>query len=302
MSPRNSIVFVDSLTKKFGELTAVNGIQFAIKPGEIVGFVGPNGAGKTTTISILLGFLKSTSGSVQLFGDPVSPSTAHTHHIQMGYVAGDMSLLTNLTGKQYLTHMASLTRANDARQKELIDALDPVLNKKLKMLSRGNKQKIALIAALQHRPKLLVLDEPTSGLDPLMQEVFLKLIKDEAREGATVFMSSHILAEVTSICSRVLFMKRGSIILDSSVSDIEAQAGKEISITADKKTLVGLLKTHPAGLINPKQRGSTVTFMYTGSINAILVWLASHKVRDIQIQDRDLESIFRDMYKEDNIS
>ena len=194
--------------------------------------------------------------------------------------------------------MAALTRANAARQKELIEALDPVLGKKLKTLSRGNKQKIALIAALQHSPKLLVLDEPTSGLDPLMQEVFLHLIKNEANEGATIFMSSHILTEVTSICSRVLFMKKGQIVLDSSVADIEAQAGKAISITADRKTLVGLLKTHPAGLINPKQHGSTVTFMYQGPINPVMVWLASHKLRDVQIHDRDLDSIFHDMYKE----
>ncbi len=299
MSPRNSIIFVDSLTKKFGSLTAVDTISFSVKPGEIVGFVGPNGAGKTTTISTLLGFIGVTSGTVTLFGDTVTPANSHVHHIQMGYVAGDMSLLTNLTGKQYLSHMAALTRANSARQKELITALEPVLDKKIKMLSRGNKQKIALIAALQHRPKLLILDEPTSGLDPLMQEIFLKLIKAEAREGATIFMSSHILTEVTSICSRVLFMKHGKIILDSSVTDIEAQAGKEIAITADRKTLVGLLKTHPAGLINPKQRGSTVTFMYQGPINSITVWLASHKLRDVRINDRDLESIFHDMYKED---
>lgn len=298
MSPRNSIIYVDKLVKKFGSLTAVNEVSFAVKPGEIVGFVGPNGAGKTTTIASLMGFIGTTSGTVRLFGDEVTPARAHSHHAQIAYTAGDMSLLNNLTGRQYLTHMAALTRPNKTRQQELIDALDPVLDKKIKTLSRGNKQKIALVAALQHHPKLLILDEPTSGLDPLMQEVFLRLIKAEAREGATVFMSSHILTEVTTICSRVMFMKHGSIILDSSVADIESQAGKEVLITADKKTLVALLKTHPAGLHSPKQSGRTVRFMYRGPINAVTVWLASHKLSDVQIRDRDLDSIFHDMYKE----
>lgn len=299
MTPRSSIIFVDKLTKKFGSLTAVDAMTLTISPGEIVGFVGPNGAGKTTTISLMMGYLRATSGSVTLFGDKVTPSSAHAHHMQIGYTAGDMSLLNNLTGRQYLTHMAALTRPNAIRQKELIELMNPVLDKRLKSLSRGNKQKIALIAALQHQPKLLLLDEPTTGLDPLMQETMLKLIKKEAASGATVFMSSHILSEVTTICSRVIFMKRGKIILDSSVAGVENQAGKEISITADKKTLVGLLKTHPAGLINPKQRGATITFTYRGAINPIMKWLASHTVKDVAIRDRDFDSIFHDMYKDD---
>lgn len=299
MTPRSSIIFVDNLTKKFGDLTAVDGISLTVTPGEIVGFVGPNGAGKTTTISLMMGYLHASSGSVTLFGDRVAPSSAHAHHMQIGYTAGDMSLLNNLTGRQYLAHMAALTRPNALRQKELIELIKPVLDKRLKSLSRGNKQKIALIAALQHQPKLLLLDEPTTGLDPLMQETMLKLIKKEAAGGATVFMSSHILSEVTTICSRVIFMKRGKIILDSSVAEVEMQAGKEISITADKKTLVALLKTHPAGLINPKQRGLTITFLYRGAINPIVKWLASHNVKDIAIRDRDFDSIFHDMYKDD---
>ena len=299
MTPRSSIIFVDKLTKKFGDLTAVDGISLTVTPGEIVGFVGPNGAGKTTTISLMMGYLHATSGSVTLFGDKVTPSSAHAHHMQIGYTAGDMSLLNNLTGRQYLAHMAALTRPNALRQKELIELIKPVLDKRLKSLSRGNKQKIALIAALQHQPKLLLLDEPTTGLDPLMQETMLQLVKKEAAAGATVFMSSHILSEVTTICSRVIFMKRGKIILDSSVAEVEMQAGKEIDITADKKTLVALLKTHPAGLINPKQRGLTITFLYRGAINPIVKWLASHNVKDIAIRDRDFDSIFHDMYKDD---
>lgn len=297
MSPRSSVIFVDGLTKKFGQLAAVDNISFSVVPGEIVGFVGPNGAGKTTTISLLMGYLRATGGSIRLFGDSVVPERAHTHHVQIGYAAGDMSLPGSLTGRQFLAHVAALSRPNLARQQDLVKLIRPILNKKIKNLSRGNRQKIALIAALQHHPKLLILDEPTSGLDPLMQETFLKLIKHEAVNGSTVFMSSHILSEVTSICHRVIFMKQGKIILNSTVGEIEAQAGKEISITADRKTLVAMMKKHPKGLVNPSQHGLTVTFLYRGTIKLVTAWLASHPVKDISIRDRNFDSIFHDMYR-----
>ncbi len=302
MSPRNSIISLESVTKAYGSLHAVDDISLTVRPGEIVGFVGPNGAGKSTTIGLLMGFGRATRGDVRLFGDVVRPQNAERHHAQVGYIAGDMALPGSLTGRQYLAHMAALTRPNTVRQQELIDQIHPVLDGPIKQLSRGNKQKIAMIAALQHQPKLLLLDEPTSGLDPLMQETFLKLIAREAKGGSTVFMSSHILSEVLLVCERVLFMKRGRIILDSSIKDIEAQGGKEIAITADKKTLVALLRTHPAGLTSPKQSGNTVRFMYQGPINPVVRWLGSHTIKDLQIRERDLDSIFHDMYRDEEES
>ena len=299
MSSRSSVIYVEKLTKRFGTLAAVDDINFTITPGEIVGFVGPNGAGKTTTISLLMGFLAAGSGDIKLFGDTVTPGRAHLHHKQIGYAAGDMTLLNNLTGSQYLAHMASLTRVNHPRQQELIAIIEPVLHKKLRSLSRGNRQKIALIAALQHQPKLLILDEPTTGLDPLMQEKLLRLIKTEAGGGTTVLMSSHVLSEVTTICSRVLFMKRGKIILDSTVADIESQAGKIVSITADKDQLLALTKSRPAGLRAPERSGDTIRFLYQGSIDSVVRWLATYRLKDVSIQDRDFDSIFHDMYIDD---
>lgn len=303
MSPRSTVIQLDQLTKSFGKLTAVDNVSLSIGAGDIVGFVGPNGAGKTTTIATMMGFLRPTKGSICLFGDKLTVENASGFHQRIGYAAGDMALLDNLNGQQYLNHMANLTRCNHTRQKELIELFNPVLGKRLKTLSRGNKQKIALIAALQHNPKLLILDEPTSGLDPLMQETFLSILKKESEQGVTVFMSSHILSEVTDICERVLFMKQGEIILDQPVKEIEKQAGKEVRIKADKQTLLKLLRTKPKSLGHPTTSGDGyVACMYNGAIPDLLHWLANQKISDVEIRDRDFDSIFHEMYRTDEES
>ncbi len=301
MSARSTVIQLENLTKSFGKLTAVNDVTLSVHGGEIVGFVGPNGAGKTTTIANLMGFLRPSKGTISLFGDKLTPENASDFHQRIGYAAGDMALLDNLNGQQYLTHMSHLTRCNKARQKELIELFNPVLDKRLRNLSRGNKQKIALIAALQHNPKLLILDEPTSGLDPLMQETFLNLLKKEADQGVTVFMSSHILSEVTDICERVLFMKEGNIILDQPVEEIEKQAGKEIRIKADKQTLLALMRSKPKSLAAPtKSDDGFVICLYSGSMPVLLKWLGNHKIADLEIRDRDFDSIFHEMYKSED--
>ena len=297
MSPRSAVIHLKGISKQFGSLKAVDNISLDVSPSEVVGFVGPNGAGKSTTIGMIMGFLHPSSGEIKLFGETIKPASASKHHSQVGYIAGDMALLTNLTGKQYLSHMASLTRNNPVRRQELISEIEPVLNKKIKHLSRGNKQKIALIAALQHQPRLLILDEPTSGLDPLMQETFLNIIRKQAQDGVSVFMSSHVLSEVTNVCSRVLFMKDGKVILDKSVAEIEKVAGKEITVTADKKNLLQLLKKRPNGIVKPVRLGDSVTFYYQGKIQPVLKWLATNSVKDVQIKERDLENIFHDLYE-----
>lgn len=298
MSPRSCIIHVDNLTKKFGSTVALDSVQFGVSPGEVVGFVGPNGAGKTTTIASMLGFLRPTSGTIRLFGDTIRPQNAHEFHQRIGYASGDMALLESLTGGQFLRHMGHLTRVNPTFQKELIDQFEPSLDKPIKTLSRGNKQKIALIAALQHQPKLLVLDEPTTGLDPFMQDVFFEVVNNQVNEGATVFMSSHILSEVANVCGRVIFMKQGTIIYDEATKSIEQQAGKEVRVRADKQTLLSLVKSRPAGLGKPVAASDgSVVFLYKGTTPRLLKWLASQKIKDVDIKDRDLDSIFHNMYE-----
>lgn len=281
--------------KRFGELEAVSDVTLSIGRGEIVGFVGPNGAGKTTTISMLMGFIAPSKGKVTVLGTTVTPSTAHAVHRAIGYVAGDMVLPSSLTGKQFLTFCASQNGRDEKHFKQLVHRLSPVLEKPLGALSRGNKQKIALIAALQHAPQVLILDEPTSGLDPLMQDIFLKTIKQESQKGTTVLMSSHILSEVSSICDRIVFMKAGKFIVDKPVTNILEQLGKHVIVTSSEmKKLISYL---PDGVQLLSHNGKEARMSVPPEIlKTFMRWLLTKNFDDIVIENRDLDDVFHELY------
>jgi ABC-2 type transport system ATP-binding protein len=292
-------ISVKNLSKHFGKLRAVDDISFEVPKGQIVGFVGPNGAGKTTTISMLMGFIRATKGKAEINGRKVQPESSHLTHRNIGYVAGDMALFDNLTGEQYLAFLAH-QYGMGKRQKELIKRLQPRLGEQLKKLSRGNKQKVALIGALQHEPSITILDEPTSGLDPLMQETFLAIIREERDRGATIFMSSHILSEVATSCDRVMFMKRGKIVTDKPVKDLEESQGKLITIVTDHRD-VEQMTHHPLqGATILKQTGNKIQMRYEGDIRLLVSWLNDRPILDISITERNLDDIFHDLYKEDD--
>lgn len=286
---------LSNVSKRFGDVDAVHDITLKIHPGEIVGFVGPNGAGKTTTISMLMGYIYADKGTIHILGNKILPETAHKTHRFVGFVAGDMTLPGALTGTQFLTFMAAQNGRDKKQYERLLGQLNPILNRPLRTLSRGNKQKLALIAALQHAPKILILDEPTSGLDPLMQESFLATIRKEATRGATVLMSSHILSEVSSICSRIVFMKSGRFILDQPVGTLTGTLGKHVVITSSEATklkqflpedvqLVGS-STADLDLIVPKR-----------ALQAFLRWITTKQFTDILIEERELDDVFHEMY------
>jgi ABC-2 type transport system ATP-binding protein len=300
MAENTSVIHFANVTKEFGNTRALHDVSFVVHPGEVVGFVGPNGAGKTTAISALLGFIKPTKGAVTLFADKkITPATAHASHRKIGFCAGDMALFDNLTGSQYLSFHAARFGLNSEVQKRLINRLQPQLDVKIRTLSRGNRQKVALVAALQHDPELIILDEPTSGLDPLMQETFLDIIKSEADRGATVFMSSHILSEVAQVCSRVLFMKSGKIVTDESIEDIEEKAGKIISMTASANEQELIAKILPKGASIVERTERVITLRYDGDIQQLLRWLIGKRFTDLSIEDRQLDDIFRDLYRDE---
>lgn len=290
-------ISVKHLSKHFGNLHAVDDISFDVPKGQIVGFVGPNGAGKTTTISMLMGFIRATNGTASINGRDVQPESSHLTHRHIGYVAGDMALFDNLTGEQYLAFLAHQYGLGK-RQKELIKRLQPRLGEQLKKLSRGNKQKVALIGALQHEPSIAILDEPTSGLDPLMQETFLAIIREERDRGATIFMSSHILSEVATSCDRVMFMKKGKIVTDKPVKDLEESQGKLITIVTDHRD-VDQMTHHPLqGATILEQTGNKIQMRYEGDIRLLVSWLNDRPILDISITERNLDDIFHDLYKE----
>jgi ABC-2 type transport system ATP-binding protein len=288
-----SVIAFKNTTKRFKKFAAVNSINFEVQKGEIVGFVGPNGAGKTTTISMLLGFIKPSSGTVTLFSNVVTPQTTQKTHSRIGFASGDMALFDNLTGHQYLEYFAN--QYGKAQNLEaLVQALSPKLTVPLKHLSRGNKQKIAIIGALQHQPEVIILDEPTSGLDPLMQKTFLELIEAEKVRGATIFMSSHILNEVAEVSDRVLFMRDGKIIINQPMAEIRGKEGKTVTVTSATQLQASELPTGSSHIIHDKK---ITKFHYTGTAEVLVRWLAKQNCKDFSVQNRTLDEIFEHLYE-----
>ena len=300
----STVVEVEGVVKQFGSLTALKNVSFSIKSSEVVGFVGANGAGKTTTISTLLGFISPSSGTIKLFDEEVSASSSHRLHQRIGYASGDMELPSRLTGRQYLNFILHQSHADHSKRLvELCDQFQPQLDKKIGTLSRGNKQKIALIGAFVSEPELILLDEPTSGLDPVMQEVFLGLIRQAQAAGTTVFMSSHYLTEVADVCTRVILMREGEIIEDVSSKQLLERSGKTVRIVTGYKATKP--PQHATDVEYSTEDGlTTLSFVYGGETAGLQRWLAAVKqLHDIEVSEYNLEGAFKSMYKsEDNVS
>lgn len=301
MSKNPSIIHFANVTKNFKDVVAVNDVSIRITPGEIVGFVGPNGAGKTTTLSMLMGFIRASDGIVTLFGDrKITPETAHKTHRRIGFIGGDMDLPNNLTGQQYLRFVRRRFGIDSKYAAHLAEQLKPQLRPKIGNLSRGNKQKIALMAALSHQPDLIVLDEPTSGLDPLMQQTFLSIIRSEAQRGATILMSSHILSEIADVCTRVMFMKQGRIVSDRNINDIYAEAGKLVRLRGNKNTIHEASRHLPTHASISSQADDSLVLLYSATeIKPLLRWLTTRNFIDVEIETRELDDILKDLYRQE---
>lgn len=297
MTKHSTVISFESVTKRFGKFAAVDDVSFDVMPGEIVGFVGVNGAGKTTTINMLLGFTSPSKGKVSVFSEQITTANAFKSHRRIGYAAGDMELPTHLTGQQYLDFIMAQSSGSHSKQlSALISRFKPQLTKSIGNLSRGNKQKIALVAAFATSPDLIVLDEPTSGLDPIMQDVFLELVQREQTKGTTIFMSSHYLQEVAEVCSRVLLMKNGKIVEDLSADQLAKTGGKMVRIVSSG--VIALPKQHIKQVEHEHHSKNLVTsFVYDGPAESLVKWLGGLKgVVDIEINERTLEAEFRSLY------
>jgi len=207
-----SVIRTEKLTKNYGSHRGIVDVDLEVRQGEIFGFLGPNGAGKTTTIRVLLDLIRPTSGKAFVF-DIESSADPSTIHKRIGYLPGEFSLYDRLTGGQTLEYFGNLRGGVDpAYQKQLIDRLELDPTRRFREYSKGNKQKVGIVVALQHKPELLILDEPTSGLDPLVQATFFEILREQVKEGATVFLSSHILSEVEKAGDRVAIIREGRIV------------------------------------------------------------------------------------------
>ncbi|HEX2755632.1 MAG TPA: ABC transporter ATP-binding protein, partial [Candidatus Limnocylindrales bacterium] len=225
-----AIIQTEKLTKFYGTHRGIVDVDLEVGNGEVFGFLGPNGAGKTTTIRTLLDLIRPTSGRAFVFGIETSVDPVAIHR-RIGYIPGEFALYDRLTGGQTIEYFANLRGGVDrAYQRELVDRFDVDPSRRFKEYSKGNKQKVGLVIALQHRPELLVLDEPTSGLDPLVQQSFYQLVRDAQAEGRTVFLSSHILSEVERTCDRVAIIRDGLLVKVDSVEGLRDLAHHEVEL------------------------------------------------------------------------
>lgn len=285
-----------NVSKHYGKSRGIADISLDVTTGEVFGFLGPNGAGKSTTINTILDILRPDTGTITILGADHRQASPNIR-ARIGYLSGDMETDPSLTGRQYLRFAANLRGGVD---QTVIDALIVRLkcevDKKIKYLSRGNKQKIGLIAALMHDPDLLILDEPTSGLDPLIQAEFNDIIREHKARGKTTFISSHALSEVQAICDRVGFIRDGKLIKVSPLDELMREATKRVTITFEgtvpRRDILDLAGVHDATI-----NGQRAVFHFKGNDNDLLKLLAKHTVKDIQISEPDLADLFMDYYQ-----
>jgi ABC-2 type transport system ATP-binding protein len=298
VSAATPAIETEALSKRYGRHRGIEGVSFAVQPGEVFGFLGPNGAGKTTTIRTLLDLIHPTAGSARLFGlDSRRESVAV--RARLGNLPGDFGFGRETPGRQALHLLARLRGVEDVgRAEELASRFRADLDRPLGQLSRGNRQKVGLILATFHRPELLILDEPTSGLDPLMQEEFLALVAEERDRGAAVFLSSHELDEVQRVCDRVGIVRAGRLIAVERMADLLGKARRRFTAELGDPAGIERLRELP-GVSGLEVAGSRVTFTAAGDLDAVVRELAPHHVVDLEATHPSLEEVFLGYYEEE---
>jgi ABC-2 type transport system ATP-binding protein len=282
------------LTKRFGSFTALDALSISVRPGEVYGFLGPNGAGKTTTIRMALGLARPTSGSVRIFGVDAWADASEGHR-RVAFVPGEFAAWPKLRGGEVLDLLGSIHGGFDpAVRAELVDRFEFDPSKKGREYSKGNRQKIALIAAFMVQPDLLVLDEPTSGLDPLMEQQFRACVEAARDRGQSVFLSSHILSEVEAVCDRVAILRSGRLVEVGTLDDLRKLNTREVEVTFASTPVPDL--TPVDGVEEVAVDGSTVTLRLRGGPSPLLAALAPHPVEAIDIREPSLEEMFLTYY------
>ena len=292
---------VKALTKWYGSSVGVQDLSFGIEKGEIFGYLGPNGSGKTTTIRCLMGLLRPTSGQCRILGQRVVHGKA-TQHKHIGYLPGDFRTWQGLTPRKLLRLLAGLGNSDqvDKRQEELAERLDLDLDRRMRALSKGNRQKVGIIYAFQHQPEVLILDEPTIGLDPLIRQTVLDLIRETAQTGATILLSSHDLSEVAAICGRAAILREGHLVELAPISKIAQQGQRRIKIWFVEGTRVPELpEDQLPGVRIIQQNTNTLHISYQGTVDALLKWLSQFPVDRIATTETSLEEAFIHYYQKE---
>ncbi|MCR2052325.1 ABC transporter ATP-binding protein [Actinomyces bowdenii] len=291
----------EGMVKTFGSTRALDGLTLRVRTGEVHGFLGPNGAGKTTTIRALLGQLRLEGGSAEVLGMPAWQRAVDIHE-RLAYVPGDTALWPGLSGGECIDLLAGLHGpVSPSRREELIERFELDPSRRIRTYSKGNRQKVALIAALATPCELLVLDEPTSGLDPVMEAVFQQVVAERSAQGATVLLSSHILAEVETLCARVTVVRAGRAVSTGSLAQLRARAPVSIeALTAtapqglDRLEGVSRLRQGPA----PRGVETSLLVTRTGLAEAVAALSAAGPL-DLAVRPPSLEQLFLEHYRDD---
>lgn len=273
------IIEIKNLTKNYGKHRGVNNVSFEVNKGEIYGFLGPNGAGKSTTIRAMLGMIKYDKGDISICGyDAVKDHEQILKNV--GYMPSEAWFYPGMKVKEIIK-LAADVRKTDCKEeaKRLCEELQVNVDRKISDLSLGNRKKVSIVCAMQHKPKLFIFDEPTSGLDPLMQNTFFSLIKGYVNEGATCFLSTHVLSEVRNYCDRVAIMKEGNLIVTDTVDNLTKNSSKRIKMIRD---------------------GEKLDFLYKDDLNNLYKELEGHNIEDILIEEPSIEDIFMHYYESED--
>lgn len=278
MKNQESAISIQNLTKYYGKHKAVDGLSLNVERGDIFGFLGPNGAGKSTTIRSLLGLIAFREGDAKILGMDVK-----THHREIlskiGYMPSEAMFYPSMKVKEVIRFAADMRKLDcTAEAQMLCERLQVDQNKRIEELSLGNRKKVSIVCAMQHKPELFIFDEPTSGLDPLMQAEFFKLIMEYNKQGTTCFLSSHVLSEIKKYCKHAAIIREGKLICTDTVENLTRTNTKRIRMIRD---------------------GLEEDFVFKGDLNQLFAGFAGHNIEDIVIEEPELDEIFMHYYEEE---
>lgn len=293
---------LNELTKRYGRSRGIENLSLCVEKGDIFGFIGPNGAGKSTTIRVLLNLIFPTSGSAFIFGMDVVRESKKIRQ-RLGYIPADASFYERMTVRQFLMYMARLSEKEDAASRIgfLCSYFDLDPGRKMVELSTGNKKKASIIQALVHAPELLILDEPTSGLDPLMQSKFFDLLREENRNGTTIFFSSHTLSEVQAFCKTVAIVRAGRVIKVEEIAALRQKQLKKVRLQFTNQNQAASFDFSGAAALHMDEAGM-VSFLYAGEINLLIEKISQVSLDNVTIEEPSLEEIFLHYYRQEEAS
>jgi ABC-2 type transport system ATP-binding protein len=291
------VIAAAGLSKDYGSGRGVFGLDLEVGRGEVFGFLGPNGAGKSTTMRLLLDLIKPTSGSARVLGLDTARESVEIRR-RVGFLPGDLAMYPKLTGRAVLEYFAQLRGGVDPRVRDsLAERFAADLDRPVRQLSTGNRQKIGLIQAFMHEPELLILDEPIAGLDPLVQQSFHTLLRKVTAEGRTVFLSSHTLSEVERVTHRLAILREGRLVVVDTLENLRKVAVQRLEIEFGELVDAAQFRGLP-GVKDVRASGQTLTIGFEGSADAVVKAAAAHDVRAIRPREDDLEDIFLRYYRE----